>query len=165
MALSHQSCSFANTTKTQEHLKVMKEDAANIGHSLSIISLFGSMEGYIMDKKFELTTETMQWFGRILHRIKALKGIPEIGVKRGDIGGWVEKEENLSQKGSCWIFRNAKVYGKAKVCGNAIVYGNAELFGLAQIYDGAEIFENALHNAPEEMAVSARRWRSQWKRD
>lgn len=45
--------------------------------------------------KFELTSETKVVFGKTLYRIRALVdfGI----VKAGDLGGFVEKEDNLSQ--------------------------------------------------------------------
>ena len=45
--------------------------------------------------KYELTTETLQFAGHILHRIKALKDFRS--VKAGELGGWIESEENLSQ--------------------------------------------------------------------
>ena len=38
-----------------------------------------------------------------LFRIKALKDIPAHNVKKGDIGGLIEKEANLSHDGSAWI--------------------------------------------------------------
>lgn len=46
-------------------------------------------------KKYELTNETKIFNGVELHRIKALKDFGD--VKKGDLGGWLEKEENLSQ--------------------------------------------------------------------
>ena len=44
--------------------------------------------------KYELTDETIK-ISKIsgdhtLHRIKALKNIPAIKVKKGDLGGWIE---------------------------------------------------------------------------
>ena len=44
-------------------------------------------------KKFELTSETIIFLGKTLFRIKAL--IDFGNVKSGDLGGFVEKEENL----------------------------------------------------------------------
>ena len=52
-----------------------------------------------MEKKFELTEETIQCDEHTLHRIKALKDFAFI--KKGDMGGWIEKESNLSQDGNC----------------------------------------------------------------
>ena len=55
-----------------------------------------------MKRKYELTDETIQINGKTLHRIKALKDFGD--VKKGDIGGYVENEWNLSQDGECWIY-------------------------------------------------------------
>lgn len=94
-----------------------------------------------MEKKFILTDETEVWYGRTLHRIKALKNFSN--VKAGDIGGWVEKEENLSQEGNCWVYDEAKVHNGAKVFDNARVYGNATVSDWARICDGAVVYGNA----------------------
>ena len=97
-------------------------------------------------KKYELTEETLEWKGHILHRVKALRDFDYI--KAGNVGGWVESEDNLSQYGDCWISCEAKVYGDAKVFQNAQVYGfvwffgNAKAYGAARIFDNAEIFGN-----------------------
>ena len=81
-------------------------------------------------KKFELTSEfNLNFFGRKFFRIKALVNIERYGVKAGDLGGWVEKEDNLSQSGNAEVSGDAKVYGNAKVSGDAKVYGNAEVSG------------------------------------
>ena len=34
-------------------------------------------------------------------------------MKEGSTGGWIEKESNLDQDGSCWIYDDAKVYDDA----------------------------------------------------
>ena len=62
-------------------------------------------------KKFELTTDRIEENGTILYRIKALIDFGD--VKAGDFGGYVEKEENLSQYGSAWVSDNARVSGDA----------------------------------------------------
>lgn len=75
-------------------------------------------------KKFELTSEFItNIFGTKLFRIKAL--IEFGNVKAGELGGFVEKEENLSQDGNAWVYDNARVYGDACVCGDARVCGDA----------------------------------------
>jgi hypothetical protein len=51
------------------------------------------------EKKYELTDETMEIDGHILHRIRALKNIGET-INVGDLGGFVENEENLSHEGN-----------------------------------------------------------------
>lgn len=88
-------------------------------------------------EKYELTEETMDYCGRTLHRIRALRAFGD--VKTGDIGGFVEDRGNLDDAGNAWVYDNAEVYGNAKVygdaevCGNAKVYGNAEVCGDAKV--------------------------------
>ena len=70
-------------------------------------------------EKFKLTSEFVtNVFGTKLFRTKALIAFGDI--KEGDLGGYIEKEENLSNAG------DARVSGNAWVCGNAWVYGNAD---------------------------------------
>ena len=57
-------------------------------------------------KKFELTTEFItNAFGKKLFRIKALVEFGD--VKAGELGGYVEKEGNVSQAGNAWVYGNA----------------------------------------------------------
>ena len=68
-------------------------------------------------KKYEFTGETKEirllFRTATLHRIRATVafGIVEVG----DLGGWIEKEENLSHEGKAWVWGNAKVCGDAEV--------------------------------------------------
>ena len=94
-----------------------------------------------MNKKYELTDETQEWNGRTLHRIRALADFDD--VKAGDLGGWIEKEENLSHNGDAWVYGDAQVYGNAQVCGDALVYGNAQVCGDAWVYGDAQVYGNA----------------------
>ena len=93
-------------------------------------------------KKFELTSESIvNIFGKKLFRIKALV---EFGnVKEGEIGGFVEKEENLSHDGNAWVYGDAWVYGNAKVSGNAKVCGDAEVCGNAWVCGNAKVCGDA----------------------
>lgn len=70
-------------------------------------------------KKFELTSEFVTFLGKKLFRIKALVSFGD--VKEGELGGLVEKEENLDQSGDAWVYGNARVYGDARVSGDARV--------------------------------------------
>lgn len=63
-----------------------------------------------------------------LYRIQALRDIRSIGVKKGDIGGYVSNANILSQEGDCWIGSNAKVVGHVMVEGNAYITGNAIVY-------------------------------------
>jgi NDP-sugar pyrophosphorylase family protein len=95
-------------------------------------------------KKFELTTESItNVAGKKLFRIKALVEFGD--VKAGELGGYVEKEENVSQDGNAWVSgnaevsSNAEVYGDAQVTGNAKVCGNAKVSGYARVSGNAKV--------------------------
>ena len=100
-----------------------------------------------MEKKYKLTKENISYCDKTLYRIEALKDFAN--VKKGDKGGYVEKEDNLSQEGNCWISDNAKVFdsalvsGDAEVFGYAIVYGNAKVYDNTLVYGNAKVFDNA----------------------
>ncbi len=84
-----------------------------------------------MGKKYELTEEKKMVGGHTLYRIKALRSFRS--VEEGELGGFVEKEENLSHDGDSWVCGNTRVYGGAMVCGDAVVYGNARVCGGARV--------------------------------
>ena len=104
-------------------------------------------------KKFELTTDSIKRNGVTLYRIKSLIDFED--VKAGDLGGYVEKEENLSQYGNAWVYGNAEVSGDAwvsgdaRVSGDACVSGNARVCcdacvsGNARVCDNACVYDNA----------------------
>lgn len=93
-------------------------------------------------RKYELLPyDTVTENGRTLYRIRALRDFGH--VRKGDLGGYVESERNLSHKGECWILGNAKVVDGAHVYGNAIVGGNAEIRKEAEIKDVAFVHGNA----------------------
>ena len=98
--------------------------------------------------KYKLTNEFVTIGDRKIYRIEALKDFSN--VKKGDKGGFIESEDNLSQIGDCWIYDdamvygNAKIYGNAKVSGKAKVFENAEVFGNAEVYNDANIYGKAL---------------------
>ena len=100
-----------------------------------------------MEKKYKLTEETTNVYGRILHRIEALKDFGN--VKKGDKGGFVENEKNLSQYRNCWVYDDAKVYGNAKVIDNATVESSAKIFdnaiisGSATVYGQSKVYGDA----------------------
>ena len=61
-----------------------------------------------MEKKYKLTEDFIFYKDKKLYRIQALKDFKS--VKAGDLGGYIEKESNLSHEGNCWAYDNAKVY-------------------------------------------------------
>lgn len=78
-----------------------------------------------MDKYELIHEDTVSFDGRTLYRIKSLR---DFGcVKKGELGGYIEKEYNLSHEGNAWVSGDARVYENARVYGNAWVYGNASV--------------------------------------
>ena len=76
-----------------------------------------------MEKKFELTDNfIINAFGVKLFPIKCTKSFKY--AKEGDLGGYVEKDENLDQESDAWVSGNAQVYGNARVSGDAEIDNN-----------------------------------------
>ena len=104
-------------------------------------------------KKFELTSESVTFLGKTLFRIKTLVSFGD--VAEGELGGFIERENNLDQSGDAWVsgdarvcgdarvFGNAWVSGDARVCGDAKVFGNARVSGDARVCGDAKVFGNA----------------------
>lgn len=113
-------------------------------------------------KKYEITEKTKVVYGVKLHQIRALVDILDdygnVWIHKGDDGGWIEKEENLSQNGRCWVRAdNCYVMGNAFVCddacilgqsvirdnakisGKAIVAARSTISGEAKVYDNARV--------------------------
>ena len=110
-----------------------------------------------MDKKYGFTEETMTVGNHVLRQIVALKNfdVPSRDgekwtrhVMRGDLGGFIEKEENLSQEGGCWVFSCGYVFGEAKIIDNAnifgAVYGNARIEGVACVGRECVVCDHAI---------------------
>ena len=104
--------------------------------------------------KYEFVSAETGYMGKTLYRIRALKSFGD--VKKGDLGGRIEKEANLSQSGNCWVYcipeedswggypdslvcDSAKVDGDARVYVGAIIENNAHVFGNAVISGNATI--------------------------
>ncbi len=74
-------------------------------------------------KKYELLTAGAVSLGaRKLYLVRALRDFGE--VRRGDIGGRVEREANLSHQGNAWVGGDAWVYGESRICGDEVVAGH-----------------------------------------
>lgn len=126
-----------------------KQDTASyIAETQRLIEIQNPMSE--MNKKYELTEETrVLEDGTELHRIRALQDIDlpgELFVHKGDEGGWIEKEHNLSQSGKSWVLRDACVYGNAivyddaRIGGEACVYECARVGGASRVYNNARIY-------------------------
>jgi carbonic anhydrase/acetyltransferase-like protein (isoleucine patch superfamily) len=106
---------------------------------------YETIKGVFM--KYELTDETVEVDNTVLHRVRYLD--------TEGLGGYIESEKNLSQKGNARVLDNARVFGNACVYGNAIVagsscvfdnaciFGNALVYGNAHVYDDAWVYDNA----------------------
>ncbi|MBB5074550.1 hypothetical protein HNQ69_001702 [Bartonella callosciuri] len=93
------------------------------------------------ERKYEFTDDCEYMDGHFFYRIRALRDFGD--VKKGDLGGYIEKEENLSHGGNCWVydkarvFQNARVFGNAKLSGNSYIHSNASLTANEDICDDA----------------------------
>ena len=89
--------------------------------------------------------------GSVAYRIKALKSFKcqDRVVTAGDLGGYIEKKENLCNTDSSWVFDNAVISGDAEVYEdsmvekNATISGNAKISANSRITDDANIYGNA----------------------
>lgn len=82
-----------------------------------------------------------------VYRIEALRDFGSIN--KGELGGWIEKEANLSQRGTCWVYNDAAVFNDAMVADNAMIGGQAKVYGYAHVLDNAivtghsRVYDNA----------------------
>lgn len=125
-----------------------------------------------MEKKYELLQDdTLSWKSLegepiILYRIRALKDFEcpikeyslfNITINKGDLCGYIEKEENLSHEGGCWVYHNARVHGNARVLENAHLYnladvsGNAVVKGYSRLLGSAYVYGNAVISGNTEL--------------
>lgn len=98
-----------------------------------------------VQRKYEFTSETKEFSGHTLHRIRAVRDFDTefCHVKAGDLGGWIESEKNLDQDYTAWVADEAMVFEKACVSEEACVSGHAQVFGEAIVTGGAEVTDNA----------------------
>lgn len=82
-----------------------------------------------------------------VYQIEALINIPHLGVKIGDVGGWVEDESNLSQEGDCWIFKEGVVARESHIAGNAQVKGKSFLYNKSRLFDDASVENSTMDNS------------------
>ena len=96
-------------------------------------------------RKYEFTGETqnIECTGKVitLHRIRAARDF--MGVKKEELGGWIETEDNLSHSENAWVSGDAQVFGNVRVSGDSQVSGNARVFGDAQVSGNAQVSGDA----------------------
>lgn len=76
-----------------------------------------------------------------LYRIQALRDFGD--VKKGDLGGYIQTQKNLSHSGNCWIYDKAIAGDDSKVKNNAKVMDGAILRGAAVVSKNAVLTNNA----------------------
>lgn len=106
------------------------------------MSLSNEEKKYRLTKKY-ITLEN----GLHLYQIKALRDFGD--VRKGQLGGYVQCEDNLAHDGECWIYDEAKVYDNARVEKDAklfdqvMVHANAIVSDRVRIYHHVNIDEHA----------------------
>lgn len=100
-------------------------------------------------KKYELVEDDKIIYNKkTLYRIKALRDFGD-DVKKGDLGGYVESEKNLSHCGYCWLYGNSKALDNSRVIvnaclrENAVAQGNSVICGSSTITNYAKITDNS----------------------
>ena len=112
-------------------------------------------------QKYELLKDdAIISFGRTLYRIKETTDFGD--VEKGELGGYIEKEENLSHFGNAWVADNARVTGNAWVADNARVTGNAWVTDNAWVTGNAEVAGNARVTGNAWVAGNARVTGNAW---
>ena len=121
------------------------------------------------NKRWEFTGETKIHFGITLKRIRASEEFRlkcGIIISKGKLGGWIEKESNLS--GNAWVDGDAMVSGGAMVSGNAwvdgdaMVYGNAWVYGNARVYGDSRVYGDAMVSGDAWVYGNARVYGDAW---
>lgn len=91
--------------------------------------------------KYKLTRDSTKQDDKILYRIQAVRDFGT--VRKGERGGFIESEKNLSHEGTCWIYHNAKVYDNAQILQNAKIQDNAQVLQNVKVYGNANVYDDA----------------------
>lgn len=90
---------------------------------------------------YELTDESKEkdinGITYVVYRIRAKADRPILGVRKGDLGDFVENGDNLLHNSAGWVGDNAVVCGGARVLERALVSGDSLVFGAASIWGDA----------------------------
>lgn len=102
--------------------------------------------------KYELTNEIRHFYGVDLHRIRALRDFGN--VKAGDLGGWTERYENLSQTGAAWVFDSGIVCDSGVVRDSGVVSDSRDILIFTNIGSAPDGVLTAYRNAEGGISVS-----------
>lgn len=102
-----------------------------------------------MEAKYQLFGNPVIVEGRKgrIHELRHVKALTRFKtatgheVQPGEIGGYIESEDNLSQTGGAWVDQWAQVYGEAKVYGNAFVGGGSKVYDQAKVGDEVRLLD------------------------
>ena len=127
--------SIFNSFKNGKEVVKTKEKSANIKTS--------QLVDEEKERKYELLLNDFIYpygeeDGPKLYRIKALRNIAD-DVKKGDLGGYIESVNNLSNDDESWVYDNACVSGDSLIKDFAKVKDNAFVFGSSIIKDRAVV--------------------------
>lgn len=89
-----------------------------------------------MEKKYILTDNVKRIDGKFVRQIQAIRNFSNI--QKGELGGYVQSEENLSHDGYCWVHEGGVVADHAKVIEDAQVI-NGLVCDSAVISDRAKV--------------------------
>ena len=78
-------------------------------------------------RKYKLTNEWISIRGHRLFKIEAVKNFGSVRI--GDLGGFIESEDNLSHYDNCWVDIGGMVFDKARIVDNAIVKEGGVVIG------------------------------------
>lgn len=125
-------------------------------------------------KKYEMTTDFKEMnCGTKVYRIRALKNIEKHDVIAGQLGGFIEKESNLSQSVSdtSWVDDEAVVMGQTELVGsvlvkhNAVVEGDSKLFGHLIVNEKSHLVDTYLIGENNQITENSRLFDVQLKGD
>ena len=99
-------------------------------------------------KKYKLVkNDAIKVAHKTLYRIKALRSFNTINnmyINAGDLGGYVESEDNLSQEDNCWIFDNSIVMDRCTVSDGSVVLNNSKLVYDTHLLDCSKVDNSTL---------------------
>lgn len=106
------------------------------------------------EKKYEICKDkTIVINGITLYQIRALRDFSYGDrdarihhIRKGTIGGYIEREWNLSQSGGCWISDDSYVYGNARVIDDAQVCENSRVSDHALVEKSATVKRSTISN-------------------
>lgn len=101
--------------------------------------------------KYILTEKTIELNGVTLFQLKATKSFKDVQIN--DLGGYIEKEENLNKYDMSWVYPSGRAYGDINIQGIISVLGEISgeiqfnkrsmgVFGTGSIVRGKMTFAN-----------------------